>query len=48
MQIFQKYFKNIQLLSMNPIKCINIYADSCATNFIKTSTNSIQYVNGEC
>ena len=28
-------FKNVQLFSINPIKC-HVYADSLATNFIKT------------
>ena len=27
-QIFQKCFQNIQLFSINPIKCLNVYADN--------------------
>ena len=26
--MFQKYFQNVQLFSINPIKCLNIYAES--------------------
>ena len=49
-QVFQKCFQNVQLFSINPIKCFNVYTDTEATSFIKTAWifNGIQYVNGEC
>ena len=36
LQIFQKHFQNVQLFCIIPIKWLNIYVDSYATNFIKT------------
>ena len=50
-KLIQKLFQNVQLFSINPIKCLNVYADSQAMKFKKIVwflTNSIQYVNDEC
>ena len=40
-----------KLFSINPIKYLNVYADSLARYFIKVAlflTNGIQYVNDKC
>ena len=51
-QILQKCFQDVYLFSLNLIECLNIYADSQTTNFIKTALifdkEYAEYVNDEC
>ena len=35
--MYEYIFQNIQLFSINPIKRLNVYANSWATDFIKTA-----------
>ena len=36
-QLFQNCCQNFKLFSINPIKSLNIYIDSKATNFMKSA-----------